>query len=153
MVESLNICNQIIYKITKFNKSYFKNYKNNDQSFDQITTITPHNVLKYLNLKNWNQNNIKSNYNTMESLINHFKYWSEGFTVKPNWTHQSVESPKGEFGVSLISDGTNKPYRCKVRSPAYHHMQLVPEISKGHFLADMVAVIGTVDIVFGEVDR
>jgi len=89
----------------------------------------------------------------MEGWINHFKYWSEGFTVKPNWTHQSVESPKGEFGVSLISDGTNKPYRCKVRSPAYHHMQLVPEISKGHFLADMVAIIGTVDIVFGEIDR
>jgi NADH:ubiquinone oxidoreductase subunit D len=152
MVESLNICNQIIYKITKFNKNYFKKYKNNNLT-EQLTTITPHNVLKYLNLKNWNQNNIKSNYNTMESLINHFKYWSEGFTIKPNWTHQCVESPKGEFGVSLISDGSNKPYRCKVRSPAYHHMQLVPEISKGHFLADMVAIIGTVDIVFGEIDR
>ena len=89
----------------------------------------------------------------MESLINHFKYWSEGFTVKPNWTNQSIESPKGEFGVALISDGTNKPYRCKVRSGAYHNMQLVPEIAKGHFLADVVALIGTVDVVFGEVDR
>ena len=153
MVESLNICNQIIYKITKFNKNYFKKYNKENTNFEQITTITPHNILNYLHKKKFDKNNIKTGYNTMEGLINHFKYWSEGFTVKPNWTHQSVESPKGEFGVSLISDGSNKPYRCKVRSPAYHHMQLVPEISKGHFLADVVALIGTVDIVFGEVDR
>ena len=152
MVESLNICNQIIYKITKFNRNFFKNSSIQNNT-NKITTISPHKVLKYLNLKNWNKNNIKSNYSNMESLINHFKYWSEGFKIKPNWTYQNVESPKGEFGVSLISDGSNKPYRCKVRSPAYHHMQLVPEISKGHFLADMVAIIGTVDIVFGEVDR
>ena len=89
----------------------------------------------------------------MEDLIKHFKYWHEGMVVKPNWTYQSVESAKGEFGVSLISDGTNQPYRCKVRSPAYHHMQLLPQISKGHFLADLAALIGTIDIVFGEVDR
>ena len=128
-------------KITKFNKNYFKKYKKNSTNLEQITTITPHNILNYLHLKKWNKNNTKTSYNTMEGLINHFKYWSEGFTVKPNWTQQSVESPKGEFGVSLISDGTNKPYRCKVRSPAYHNMQLVPEISKGHFLADVVALV------------
>jgi NADH:ubiquinone oxidoreductase subunit D len=73
MVESLNICNQIIYKITKFNKNYFKKYKNNNL-LEQIVTVSPHNVLKYLNLKNFNNNNIKTGYNTMESLINHFKY-------------------------------------------------------------------------------
>jgi NADH:ubiquinone oxidoreductase subunit D len=89
----------------------------------------------------------------MEDLISHFKYWSEGFTVKPNWTQVFIEAPKGEFGVTLFSDGTNQPYRCKVRSPAFHHLQLLPEISKGHFLADVVALIGTVDIVFGEIDR
>ena len=153
MVESLNICNQVIYKITKYNKLSLKKNTYQNNNFSDITTITPHSILKYLNLKHWNKNNLKNNYNTMESLITHFKYWSEGFTVKPNWTHQSVEAPKGEFGVSLISDGSNKPYRCKVRSSSFHHLQLIPEISKGHFLADAVALIGTVDIVFGEVDR
>jgi NADH:ubiquinone oxidoreductase subunit D len=64
-----------------------------------------------------------------------------------------VESPKGEFGVSLVSDGSNTPYRCKVRSPAYHNMHVLPQIAKGHFLADLVALIGTIDVVFGEVDR
>jgi len=89
----------------------------------------------------------------MEKLIKHFKYWSEGFKVSTNWTYQAVESPKGEFGVTLISDNTNKPYKCKVRSPAYHHLQILPKISKGHYLADLVALIGTIDIVFGEIDR
>lgn len=89
----------------------------------------------------------------MENLINHFKYWSEGFTVKSNFTYQSVESPKGEFGVTMLSDNSNKPYKCKVRSPALQHLQLMPAISKGHFLADLVTLVGTIDIVFGEVDR
>lgn len=89
----------------------------------------------------------------MEQLINHFKYWSEGFPVKSGWVYKAVESPKGEFGVSLISDNTNIPYKCKVRSPAYHHLQVLPKISKGHFLADLVALMGTIDIVFGEIDR
>jgi len=68
-------------------------------------------------------------------------------------TYKGVESPKGEFGVTLFSDNSSKPYKCKVRSPAYHHLQVLPKISKGHFLADLVALIGTIDIVFGEVDR
>jgi len=89
----------------------------------------------------------------MEQLIKHFKYWSEGFNVQTGLTYQAVESPKGEFGVLLLADGSNKPYKCKVRSPAYHHLQVLPEISKGHFLADLTALIGTIDIVFGEIDR
>jgi NADH:ubiquinone oxidoreductase subunit D len=89
----------------------------------------------------------------MELLIDHFKFWSEGFKVKSNYTYKAVESPKGEFGVSLFADNSQRPYKCKVRSPAYHHLQLLPKIAKGHFLADLVALIGTVDIVFGEVDR
>jgi NADH:ubiquinone oxidoreductase subunit D len=89
----------------------------------------------------------------MESLINHFKFWSRGIQVDSGYTYQSVESPKGEFGVSLLSDGSNKPYKCKVRSPAYHHLQVTPKIGKGHFLADLVTLVGTVDIVFGEIDR
>jgi NADH:ubiquinone oxidoreductase subunit D len=103
--------------------------------------------------KYWNQNNYKNEYISMEQLINHFKYWSEGFPVKSGWTYKAVESPKGEFGVSLISDNSNVPYKCKVRSPAYHHLQVLPKISKGHFLADLVALMGTIDIVFGEIDR
>jgi len=89
----------------------------------------------------------------MEKLIKHFKYWSEGFKVESNFTYKSVESPKGEFGVTLFSDNSGKPYKCKVRSPAYHHLQAMPKIAKGHFLADLVALVGTVDVVFGEVDR
>lgn len=136
MVESLNIINQVIYKIIKYNN------KNSNI----------HNVLTHTNKLFWNSNN-KNNYNSMEKLIKHFKYWGEGEKIIPNWTHKSVESPKGEFGVLLIADGTNSPYRCKIRSPAFHNMHLLPQISKGHFLADLVALIGTIDVVFGEVDR
>jgi NADH:ubiquinone oxidoreductase subunit D len=89
----------------------------------------------------------------MEQLIKHFKYWSEGFPVKEGYTYRAVESPKGEFGVTLFSDGTNKPYKCKVRSPAYHHLQVLPKLARGYFLADLATLIGTVDIVFGEIDR
>ena len=142
MAEGLNIINQVVYKIIKHKK-----YHNNVQN------TSPHNVLKYTNTNLWNKNNLKNNYNSMESLITHFKHWSEGEKIISNWTYQSVESPKGEFGVSLISNNTNTPYRCKVRSPAYHNMHVLPQISKGHFLADLVALIGTIDVVFGEVDR
>jgi len=110
-------------------------------------------VLKYLDKKQYNQENYKNNYNSMESLINHFKYWSEGFKVDKGWVYKAVESPKGEFGVSLISDNSNKPYRCKVRSPAYHNLQFLPKLAKGHYLADLVTLMGTIDIVFGEIDR
>lgn len=144
MVESLNIINQVIYKLTKFKKIKTKKYNSN---------INPHMLLKYLYPKSWNQHNYKSEYTSMEQLINHFKYWSEGFPVQSGFTYRAVESPKGEFGVSLISDGTNIPYKCKVRSPALHHLQVLPKISKGHFLADLVTLMGTIDIVFGEIDR
>jgi NADH-quinone oxidoreductase subunit D len=89
----------------------------------------------------------------MEKVIKHFKYWSEGFKINSNITYQAVESPKGEFGVTLLSDNTNIPYKCKIRSPAYHSLQVLPKMTKGHLLADLAALIGTVDIVFGEIDR
>ena len=89
----------------------------------------------------------------MESLIKHFKYWSEGFVLPKNLVAVSVESPKGEFGVTLFTDNTNKPYRCKVRSPAYYHLQLLEYLAPGNLLADLVTLIGTIDIVFGEIDR
>jgi NADH dehydrogenase (ubiquinone) Fe-S protein 2 len=145
MTESLNIINQIINKITK--------HKTQKKQIKKTSNINSHQILRFINPKQLNQNNYKNEYISMEQLIKHFKYWSEGFTIKPNWTYRAVESPKGEFGVSLISNGTNIPYKCKVRSPAYHHLQVLPKLSKGHFLADLVALMGTIDIVFGEIDR
>jgi len=90
---------------------------------------------------------------SMESLIHHFKLFSEGFHVPAGETYTAVEAPKGEFAVYLISDGTNKPYRCKIRAPGYVHLQAMEMLSKGHMLADVVANIGSIDIVFGEIDR
>jgi len=90
---------------------------------------------------------------SMESIIHHFKLYTEGFLVLAGETYASIEAPKGEFGVFLVSNGTNKPYRCKVRAPGFFHLQGLDFMSKGHMLADVVTIIGTQDIVFGEVDR
>lgn len=90
---------------------------------------------------------------SIESLIHHFKFYSEGIVLPKGDTYTAVEAPKGEFGVYLVSDGTNIPYRCKVRAPGFTHLQSLDFISKGHILADVVTIIGTQDIVFGEVDR
>lgn len=91
--------------------------------------------------------------NDMESLIHHFKYYTEGITVPKGQIYTAVEAPKGEFGVFLVSDGTAKPYRCKIRAPGFAHLQGLNEMAVGHMLADVVTIIGTQDIVFGEVDR
>ena len=90
---------------------------------------------------------------SMEALIHHFKLFTEGFRVPAGETYTAVEAPKGEFGVYLVSDGTNKPYRCKIRAPGFAHLQAMDFLSKGHMLADVVANIGSVDVVFGEIDR
>jgi len=89
----------------------------------------------------------------MESLIHHFKLFTEGYTLPEGEVYAAVEHPKGEFGIYLISDGTNKPYRLKIRAPGFVHLASLDEMSRGHMLADVVAIIGTQDIVFGEVDR
>ena len=89
----------------------------------------------------------------MESLIHHFKLFTEGYTVPAGESYAAVEHPKGEFGVYLVSDGANKPYRLKVRAPGFAHLSAMNEMVSGHMLADVVAVIGTQDIVFGEIDR
>jgi NADH-quinone oxidoreductase subunit D len=89
----------------------------------------------------------------MESLIHHFKLFTEGYTVPAGEAYAAVEHPKGEFGVYLVSDGANKPYRLKVRAPGFPHLASLDEMAKGHMLADVVAIIGTQDIVFGEIDR
>ena len=90
---------------------------------------------------------------SMEALIHHFKLFTEGFHVPAGETYTVIETPKGEFGVYLVSDGSNKPYRCKIRAPAFAHLQGLDFMSKGHMLADVVANIGSIDIVFGEIDR
>jgi len=89
----------------------------------------------------------------MEALIHHFKLFTEGYTVPAGEAYAAVEHPKGEFGVYLVSDGANKPYRLKVRAPGYAHLSAMDEMARGHMLADVVAIIGTQDIVFGEIDR
>jgi len=90
---------------------------------------------------------------SMEALIHHFKLYTEGYHVPEGETYAAVEAPKGEFGVYLVADGTNKPYRCKIRAPGFPHLQATEFMSKGHMLADAVAIIGAMDIVFGEIDR
>ncbi len=90
---------------------------------------------------------------SMEALIHHFKLFTEGFHVPAGETYTAVEAPKGEFGVYLVADGSNKPFRCKIRAPGYAHLQATEFLSKGHMLADIVANIGSIDVVFGEIDR
>ncbi len=90
---------------------------------------------------------------SMEALIHHFKLFTEGFHVPPGEIYAAVEAPKGEFGVYLVADGSDKPYRCKIRAPGYAHLQAMDFMCRGHLLADVSAVLGSLDIVFGEVDR
>ncbi len=90
---------------------------------------------------------------SMEALIHHFKLYTEGFHVPAGETYAAVEAPKGEFGVYLVADGSNRPYRCKIRAPSFAFLQATDFLGKGHMLADVVAIIGSMDIVFGEIDR
>ena len=90
---------------------------------------------------------------SMEALINHFKLYTEGYHVTQGEIYSAVEAPKGEFGVYLVADGSNKPYRCKIKAPGFTHLQAMNYMIKGHMLADVPAILGSMDIVFGEVDR
>ena len=132
--QSLYIINQILPKLS-----------NNLQS-------DYNNLIKSRNLKINPASKIQMK-NDMASLIAHFKYYSENFKVKEGSTYVSVEAPKGELGVHLTSDNSNKPVRCKIRSPGFYHLQALDSMVYGHLIADVVTVIGTQDIVFGEVDR
>jgi NADH:ubiquinone oxidoreductase subunit D len=141
MFESVYIIYQILPNFLNFlvqdNKSKF-------QYLNFYSNLFTRNFLN----KNFLNKNI-----SMETLIEHFKYYSEGVYIKSGFTYQAVEAPKGEFGVSLISDSSTKPYRCKIRTPAFHHLQLMSQMMQGHFFADMITILGSQDIVFGEVDR
>lgn len=127
------------------------------EMFESLYLITQ--VVATLNLSNYNTHfhkwkSISQNkYTHMEKLINHFKYYTEGYVLPKGFYYASVESPKGEFGVTIISTNTNKPYRCKIKSPAYSHLQILSFLSKGHYFADIITLVGSQDIVFGEVDR
>lgn len=147
MYESINIVFQILSNLTTlvFRGSSFDKFENRFLSFFSFFKLL------------YNNKFVKLNYNTkyvsMETLISHFKAYSEGTLVNRGFAYKAVEAPKGEFGVSLISDGTSSPYRCKIRTPAYHHMQIMPRMVQGHYFADLVTVLGSLDIVFGDVDR
>ncbi len=132
MGESLNISNTIVERL-------LNNKINTEVIYQQLINK---NIVNKLN-----------NYNHMEDIIEHFLQWHTGLIIKKNQVSTYIESPKGEFGTILISNETNKPKKCKIRSPSYFNLQSLPQLSKGHFLADLSAIIGTIDIVFGEIDR
>jgi NADH-quinone oxidoreductase subunit D len=90
---------------------------------------------------------------SMENIIHHFKLCTEGFVIEQNEYYVGIEAPKGEFGVYLVSNNTSKPYRCKIRPPGFIHLQGIDYLSKNHLIADVVTIIGSLDIVFGEIDR
>ena len=118
----------------------------------EVINNLPKGLINVVNNKlfHTNRNNFK---NFMENIIHHFKYYSEGFLVKRGETYSFVESPKGEFGVYIISNDTSNPYRCKIKSPGLTHLQAIDFLSTNHLLADVVTIIGTLDVVFGEIDR
>jgi NADH-quinone oxidoreductase subunit D len=144
MYESVNIVFQVLSNLTN-NRSSINSGTSTKTDFLSFFDF----LYKYKK----NQLNKKTKYNSMEGLIQHFKKYSEGVKIPKGFTYSAVEAPKGELGVSLISDGTSKPYRCKIRTPAYHHMHIMPRMVQGHYLADLVTVLGSQDIVFGDVDR
>jgi NADH dehydrogenase (ubiquinone) Fe-S protein 2 len=133
MLESLFLINQIIWKFLKF--SYINS-----------------NFYKF-QLKSLLKQKKKFSKKHMENVISHFKFWQDGISIPKNFIYTAVESPKGEFGVFLITNNNNKPFRCKIKSPAYTHLHLLNYLSHNIMLADLVTLIGTIDIVFGEVDR
>jgi len=147
MYESINIVFQILTNLTTVT---FKENRANQAIPAQSDFFS---FFRLLYKQRFESLNYNTKYTSMESLINHFKAYSEGMAVPRGFAYKSVEAPKGEFGVSLISDGTSNPYRCKIRTPAYHHMQVMPRMVQGHYFADLVTVLGSIDIVFGDVDR
>jgi NADH:ubiquinone oxidoreductase subunit D len=146
MYESVNIIFQLISNLV----TSFQNYKQLNKTTRQFGFLNFLNNVYPLYATKLNKN---TKYTSMEALIEHFKYYSEGLKVPTGFAYQAVEAPKGEFGVSLISDGTAQPYRCKIRTPAFQHLNLLQRMVQGHFFADMITVLGSQDIVFGEVDR
>ncbi len=147
MYESINIVFQVLNNLTTLAYSNTSNSPNSE-NFSNFFSF-----FDLLYTQKFNKLNYNTKYSSMETLINHFRHYSAGSDVYKGFAYKSVEAPKGEFGVALISDGTTNPYRCKIRTPAYHHMQVMPRMVQGHYFADLVTVLGSIDIVFGDVDR
>ena len=145
MYESLNIIFQLVSSFTSLTVTHIYPTQFKKTNFFEFSN--------FLNSPNHVLLNNSTKYSSMEALITHFKYYSEGVRVPRGFVYKAIEAPKGEFGVSIISDGTSKPYRCKIRTPSYHHMQMMARMSQGHYFADLVTILGTLDIVFGDVDR
>jgi NADH:ubiquinone oxidoreductase subunit D len=145
MYESVNIIFQVISNLVLTLETFKTGNKSKSFNFFYLN--------EFIYNKNYNKNFRNSKYTSMESLIEHFKYYSYGIEVPKGFSYKAVEAPKGEFGVSIISDGSSNPYRCKLRSPAFHHLALMPRMIQGHMFADMITILGSQDIVFGEVDR
>lgn len=144
MYEALNIIFQILTNLSS---------TTHDSSEVNPVNQNFSHFFNHLYSEKYSKLNYNSKYTSMEGLIKHFKHYSEGIRVPKGFTYKAVEAPKGEFGTSLISDGTSKPFRCKIRTPAYHHMQVMSRMVHGHYFADLVTVLGSLDIVFGDVDR
>lgn len=144
MYESLNIVFQVLTNISGTSTVSTSETSSNSNFFHLFSALYA---------EKFNKLNHSSKYTSMESLINHFKHYSEGIRVPKGFAYKAIEAPKGEFGTSIVSDGTAKPYRCKIRTPAYHHMQVMSRMVQGHYFADLVTVLGSLDIVFGDVDR
>lgn len=142
MYESINIITQTINNLI-----ISTNYS------DEETTTNQWNLYKFIFLNNFNINSKLTKLNNMEQLIEHFKLYSNGFDIPAGYTYRSIEAPKGEFGVSIISDNSQYPYRCKFKSSAYNHLSILPKLIQGHMFADMITLLGSLDIVFGEIDR
>lgn len=147
MYESINIVFQVLSNLTNVS------YQTNQLSDNTSKKVNFFSFFNTLYLQKSNKLNYNTKYNSMEGLIKHFKHYSEGIKVPQGFAYRAVEAPKGEFGVSLISDGSTNPYRCKIRTPAYHHMQVMSRMGQGHYFADLVTILGSLDIVFGDVDR
>jgi NADH:ubiquinone oxidoreductase subunit D len=145
MYESLNIVFQVLTNLTTISTKPLTSSESDPVSFFSF--------FDSLYAEKHSKLNRNTKYTSMESLINHFKHYSEGIRVPRGFVYKSVEAPKGEFGVSLLSDGTSKPYRCKIRTPSYHHMHIMSRMAQGHYFADLVTILGSTDIVFGDVDR
>jgi len=137
-------------------------YKIRVEEMRQSISIINQSILKLNSFLNYGSINIfnkniypisENSKKNMEELIAHFKYFNQGFLIPSGQTYAAIEAPKGEFGVYLVSDNSEKPYRCKIKSPGFHHLQALNFLSKNYLLADVVTIIGTIDIVFGEIDR
>lgn len=134
MRQSVKIIDSLL---TILNSDYSKGTKGLHRTWDSKITTVFRSLMKF----------------SMEAVIHHFKFYSEGVSIPAGFTYSAVEAPKGEFGVFLQSDGSNRPYRCHMKAPGFLHLQSIDEMSRGHLLTDIVTILGTQDIVFGEVDR